>query len=177
MLPLGRPCGATLPGFSCPGAPARRLRRRRLRGCRLSGVMRTHKTTWVIDYLASLGRKADDQGGENHSLERPAGCLTEIVARKVRDVVWGRSFSNASGLCCRGRGVGYRLSVLGLSVPGSRRRCRVAVAGTEHRQRSTDNLPTHPANRVIPTCAKMHNSSPCLKTFSLSSTSRAIPTG
>src|SRR5437763_597908 len=103
-LPFGWPCGATLPGFS-PGAPARRLRRRRLRGCRLSGVMRIHKTT-TLDVICSTletGRKADDQGGENRSLERPAWMPTEIVARKVRDAVWGRSIVNASG----GVGVGW----------------------------------------------------------------------
>ena len=38
-------------------------------------------------------------GGEDHSLERPAGCLTEIVARKVRYVVWGRPWANARGVC------------------------------------------------------------------------------
>src|SRR5437763_13601715 len=98
-LPFGWPCGATLPGFS-PGAPARRLRRRRLRGCRLSGVMRTHKKQRPFNVICSTfetGRKADDQGGENRSLERPAWMPTEIVARKVRDVVWGRSIPNARG--------------------------------------------------------------------------------
>src|SRR5437763_282466 len=112
-LPFGWLCGATFPGFS-PGAPARRLRRRRLRGCRLSGVMRTHKTTLGLLITFESGRKADDQGGENHSLERPAGCLTEIVARKVRDVVWGRSFGNARGLW------GWGLELRGLGVARSR---------------------------------------------------------
>src|SRR5437764_3237149 len=97
-LPFGWPCGATFPGFS-PGAPARRLRRRRLRGCRLSGVMRTHKNNdpYVFARPSRLAGKPTIRAEKTILWNARRGCLTEIVARKVRDVVWGRFFLNASG--------------------------------------------------------------------------------
>jgi hypothetical protein len=82
---------------SDPVPPVRRLRRRRLRGVRLSGVIRTQSMPNELGHLRVPGT---DDTGRRVTSQRPAGCKSKIVARGA-DVVCENLPANASRVFSR----------------------------------------------------------------------------